>query len=228
MTEPIHELAHLAAAAFKSERNASRKLSARANISEEQALRATLEQRAGARGLAALLDERAALLAADAARLAERDTRRALARSARLNKHDGPPAPWRAWFDGSAHPNPGRCGIGALLTGPDGERVEISRPAGYGNSSEAEYQALIAVLEAAVARGAHGLTVHGDSRVVIDDVNGPELAGAPSLQAYRAQALALLGRIDSACVRWLPRHKNQAADALSQRAAAAFGPAGMA
>ncbi|CUI09115.1 ribonuclease HI family protein [Massilia antarctica] len=226
--EPTHALAQLVAAAFKAERGASRKLAARAGISEEQALRATLEQRAGARGLAALLDERAALLAAEMARLAERDTKRALARGARLNRHDGPPAPWRAWFDGSAHPNPGRCGIGALLTGPDGEHIEIARPAGYGNSSEAEYQALIAVLEAAVAHGAGGLTVHGDSRVVIDDVNGPELAGALSLRDYRARARALLGRIDGACVRWLPRHKNQAADALSQRAVAAFGLAGMA
>ncbi|NHZ80938.1 reverse transcriptase-like protein [Massilia sp. CCM 8695] len=228
MTEPTHELAQLIAAAFKAERGASRKLAARVGLSEEQALRATLEQRAGARGLGALLAERAALLAAATARLAARDAKRALARSASLHRHDGPPAPWRAWFDGSAHPNPGRCGIGALLTGPDGERVEISRPAGYGNSSEAEYQALIAVLEAAVAQGARGLTVHGDSRVVIDDVNGPDLAGAPSLHAYRAHAQALLGRIDGACVRWLPRRKNQAADALSQRAVAACGPAGVA
>ncbi len=224
MTE--HHL--LLAAAFKSERSASRKLAARSGISEEQALRATLEQRAGARGLAHLLDQRAALAALETARLAARDARRALARSATAIRHDGPPSAWRAWFDGSAHPNPGRCGIGALLTGPDAQKIEISRPAGYGNSSEAEYLALIAVLEAALAIGARGVSVHGDSRVVIDDVNGPEAAGAPSLLAYRTRAQALLARIDGACVRWLPRHKNQAADTLSQRAVAAFGPADMA
>ncbi|UOD28675.1 ribonuclease HI family protein [Massilia violaceinigra] len=224
MTE--HHL--LLAAAFKSERSASRKLAARSGISEEQALRATLEQRAGAHGLAHLLDQRAALAALETARLAARDARRALARSATTVRHDGPPSAWRAWFDGSAHPNPGRCGIGALLTGPDAQKIEISRPAGYGNSSEAEYLALIAVLEAAVAIGAHGVSVHGDSRVVIDDVNGLDAAGAPSLRAYRTRAQALLARIDGACVRWLPRHKNQAADALSQRAVAAFGPADMA
>lgn len=207
----------LLAASFKSERSASRKLAARTNISQELALRATLEQSAGARGLAQLLAERAALREAEAQRLAARDASRALARSAAANRHQGPPSAWRAWFDGSAHPNPGRCGIGALLTGPAGERVEIAQPAGYGNSSEAEYLALIAVLEAAVAASAHGLTVHGDSRVVIDDVNGPEHAAAPSLRAYRTRARALLARIDGANVRWLPRHKNQAADALSQR-----------
>ncbi|HEX8613656.1 MAG TPA: ribonuclease HI family protein [Telluria sp.] len=222
------ELTYLLAAAFKTERGAARRLAARAGIGEEQALRAVLEQRAGAKGLAHLLDQRAALATSEAARLAARDARRALARSATAIKHDGPASAWRAWFDGSAHPNPGRCGIGALLTGPAGENIEISRPAGYGNSSEAEYLALIAVLEAAVAIGARGLTVHGDSRVVIDDVNGAEPAGAPSLRSYRTRAQALLEQIDGACLRWLPRHKNQAADALSQRAVAAPGPADMA
>ncbi|RSZ59947.1 ribonuclease HI family protein [Massilia atriviolacea] len=228
MNEPIHALPQLLAAAFKAELRASRTLAARTGISAEQALRATLEQRAGTHGLAHLLEQRAALAATEAARLAARDTRRALARRATTARHDGPPSAWRAWFDGSAHPNPGRCGIGALLTGPGGERVEISQPAGYGNSSEAEYLALIALLEAAVGAGARGLTVHGDSRVVIDDMNGPEAAAAPSLRAYRLRAHALLGRIDGACLRWLPRHKNQAADALSQRAVAAFGQADMA
>lgn len=216
------ESTHLLAAAFKAERSASRKLAARSGISEEQALRITLERCAGARGLAQLLDERACLRAAEEQRLAARDARRALARSASAARHQGPPSAWRAWFDGSAHPNPGRCGIGALLTGPAGEHHEISQPAGYGNSSQAEYLALIAVLEAALALGARGLTVHGDSRVVIDDVNGPEPAGAPSLRDYRRRAQALLGRLDGACLRWLPRHKNGAADALSQRAVAAF------
>jgi ribonuclease HI len=60
---------------------------------------------------------------------------------------------WRGWFDGSAHPNPGQIGIGALLCGPDGQRVEISRRAGHGSSSDAEYLALTALLEAA---GEHG------------------------------------------------------------------------
>jgi ribonuclease HI len=218
----------LLAAAFKSERSASRKLAKRSGIGEEQALRAILEQSAGTHGLAHLLAQRAALTAAEAARLAARDARRVLARQAAKARHDGPPSAWRAWFDGSAHPNPGRCGIGALLTGPAGEQIEISRAAGYGNSSQAEYLALIALLEAALEAGAHGLCVHGDSRVVIDDVNRSGPHGAPSLHAYRARARELLARLDGASLRWLPRHKNQAADALSQRAVAGFDPAHMA
>jgi ribonuclease HI len=136
----------------------------------------------------------------------------------RQARHDGAPTAWRAWFDGSARPNPGRCGIGARLLGPAGQVVELSRPAGWGNSSEAEYLALIAVLEMALAQDARGLTVYGDSRVVLDDVAALDANSAPSLQPYRARAHALLAQLPGTLLRWVPRHKNLDADALSQRA----------
>jgi ribonuclease HI len=207
-------------AANRAERAASRRLAGRTGMSGQQALRQTLEQSAGDAGLAALLAQRAALRAAEAARAAARQARKQAAQALRQARHDGAPTAWRAWFDGSAHPNPGRCAIGALLRGPAGEQVEISLPAGYGNSSEAEYRALVALLEAAVGSGAHGLTIYGDSQVVVDDVNGPEHAGAPSLRHYRLAAHALLAQLRDVALRWIPRHRNTEADALSQRAAA--------
>jgi ribonuclease HI len=217
------DLDHLLAAANRSELAASRKLAVRAQLPLEAALRQTLEERAGAAGLGltALLAERAALRSTEAQRLRARAAARAAARALRSARHDGAPTAWRAWFDGSARPNPGRLGIGALLRGPGGELVELARSAGYGNSSEAEYLALIAVLEAALAHGAAQLTVYGDSRVVIDDVNGPLEASALVLRPYRERALALLARLPMAALRWVPRHRNLEADALSQRASAA-------
>lgn len=142
----------------------------------------------------------------------------------RADRHTAPPGTWRAWFDGSARPNPGRCTIGAVLTGPSGQAHEISQAAGYGDSSEAEYRALIALLQAAIEVGAQGLAIHGDSRVVIDDMNGPAHAASPALAAYRREASRLMARLDGATLRWVPRHKNGAADALSQRAALAAAP----
>jgi len=97
-------------------------------------------------------------------------------------------------------------------------RIEVSRAAGYGNSSEAEYLALIAVLEAAVEHGVPALAVQGDSQVVIDDVHAPDSASAPVLRAYRERVRALLARLPGTTLRWIPRHKNLEADALSQRA----------
>ncbi len=212
------DFARLSTAAFKSELSASRLLSRRSGCSAEEALRATLQASAGAAPLAELLAAREAARAAATARAEVRASLRAAALAKRQARHDGKPSAWRAWFDGSAHPNPGECGIGALLAGPDGERIEISRPAGYGNSSEAEYNALVALLEAAVFRGAHGLTIYGDSKVVIDDVNGHDAAAAVSLRAYRQAALALIAQLRGVTLRWIPRHKNSEADALSQRA----------
>jgi ribonuclease HI len=211
------ELFHLQQIAYKSERVASRRLAASQGLSDEQALRRTLELKAGQAGLAALVEARTAGQLADARRSAARDALREAARARQARRHDGAPTLWRAWFDGSARPNPGRCGIGARLEGPGGV-VEISRPAGHGNSSEAEYSALIALLDAAVARGISSLTVYGDSQVVIGDVTGPDIDAAPALHDYRATARALMARIDGLHLRWVPRHKNALADALSQRA----------
>lgn len=204
--------------AYKAERAASRRLARAEGLCADEALRRTLERAAGAQGLAALVAARTAMLAAQAARDAARAFDRSAAAARRTARHDGPPSAWRGWFDGSARPNPGRCGIGVRLDGPDDIRVELALPAGHGNSSEAEYRALIVLLETAVAHGAHDLTMYGDSRVVIDDVGGPDLYAAPALAACRARAHALLAQLPGARLRWVPRHKNAAADALSQRA----------
>jgi ribonuclease HI len=158
-------------AAYKGERVAARRLAVRDQLSEAQALLQVLTLAAGALGLARLLAERE--------QLRQRDEERRLARQAAaahklaLRKASLQPlaTAWRGWFDGSAHPNPGQIGIGALLCGPDGQRVEISRRAGHGSSSDAEYLALTALLEAAGSTGATELTVYGDSQVVVNDVN---------------------------------------------------------
>ncbi len=209
--------AQLRAAAFKTELAASRRLAARSGVSEAEALKTTLLLSAGAAGLDRLLLERAAQRLRSEQAL---DARRALV-AASIARRAGAAAAtqWRAWFDGSARPNPGSCTLGAVLEGPDGVQVELSRAIGYGNSSEAEYQALIAVLEAAIEHGAVTPAIHGDSQVVIDDVHAPDSAAAPALRDYRARARALLARLPGATLRWIPRHKNSRADALSQRAA---------
>lgn len=216
----MNDLERLESAANKTERAASRRLSRRTGIPFQQALHATLTESAGPAGLAQLLEARAAMRADEAAckraRLAAREQG---AQRQRL-RHGSAPTDWQAWFDGSARPNPGRCAIGALLRGPGGALVELSQAVGHGNSSQAEYLALIAVLEAALAHGAGALTVYGDSQVVIDDVNGPFDAGSAALRDYRARAHALLARLPAVTLRWIPRHRNGEADALSQRAGA--------
>ena len=221
MTETEFEV--LTTAAFKGERVAARRLAGRSNVSEAQALHQVLTQAAGLRGLPRLVAERGALRLRDEQRRSARSAEKAQQLAQRAARMQTPDGGWRGWFDGSAHPNPGQIGIGALLCGPDGERVEISRRAGHGNSGEAEYLALAALLEAAGRLGATGLVVHGDSQVVINDVNLSVQAvaagrGAKGLEEHRQRVLALMSPLGAVSLRWVPRHRNGDADRLSQRA----------
>lgn len=209
----------LATAAFKGERVAARRLVARTHVTEAQALLQVLTLAAGAAGLAQLLSQREQLRSRDEERRLARQAN--AARKLALRKAGTQStAAWRGWFDGSAHPNPGQIGIGALLCGPDGQRAEISRRAGYGNSSEAEYLALTALLELAVRMGATELAVCGDSQVVVNDVNLGAARGAKGLEPHRARVGELMSALGAVQLRWVPRHRNGDADRLSQQAVA--------
>jgi ribonuclease HI len=213
----MHSFADLFDLSYKKERVAARRLVRIAGLSEETALRTVLETAAGDRPLADLLATRRQLLT----RAAEKIAARRQTQQAARNRKNMPPTPadaWLAWFDGSSHPNPGRMGIGGLLQSPDGRSIaEISRAAGHGDSSEAEYLALNAVLEAAVAAQPARLVIHGDSQVVIDDICSKRRPAA-SLTEQRERALRSISQLANVVFVWIPRHKNARADALSQRA----------
>jgi len=218
----------LATAAYKGERVAARRLAARMRLPEAEALRQVLTGVAGLAGLTNLLEQRARARLDEQLRRAAKAQEKAQREAVRLARMQAPADAWRGWFDGSAHPNPGQIGIGALLCGPAGERHEISRRAGHGNSGEAEYLALTALLEAAARMGAKDLVVCGDSRVVVDDVNLSAQAvaagrGAKGLESHRARVMDLLAPLGMVSFRWVPRHRNGDADRLSQLAV--VGPA---
>jgi len=239
--ETIHEasleasdIGDLHSIAFKSELAASRRL-ARCNAQPPAAaLAIVLGRAAKGQSLAQLVaSRRQAQQACERAReirLRRQQEKQQRHHARRQSVGQGDGHTWHAHFDGSAHPNPGRLGIGATLTGPRGQAYTLSRRAGHGDSSDAEYLALIAILEAALEAGATPLALFGDSRVVIDDINNarqrppPHAAGRLSaagnarFAGYRARALALLSQLERVTLNWLPRKKNAAADALSQQA----------
>src|SRR5690606_23765341 len=117
-----------------------------------------------------------------------------------------------------ARPNPGRMGMGAILQAPDGRIIELGVTGGHGASSQAEYLALPAALDAAIQHGVSHLVVHGDSRVVIDDVLALNGRTAAALFVNRQRALQLMTHIGTVTLTWIPRHRNVAADRLSQHA----------
>lgn len=222
-SEPLTEFNQLISAAYHPERVTGRRLARSAGISEHAALQATLENIAARHGflhLRQLLLMRAQARQQAQDRLAAKAQHQHAALALKKNRQAPAATAWLAWFDGSAHPNPGKIGIGGLLIGPDGATVEICRCAGVGNSSVAEYRALIAVLEAGVQLQPAQLVVYGDSLVIIDDINQRAAKGALSLRGERARALSLIAQMTDVQLRWIPRHRNAAADRLSQQAVA--------
>jgi len=219
----------LKAAAFRGERHRARELARRVRISEEEALRRVLEEAAHGKPLKRFLERRQRYKDAAREQLAQR---LAQAESGSLGAagSDGIAEPgfrepeadgacWRAWFDGACRPNPGTLGIGAILEGPRGERLEISRAIGEGTNSHAEYHALIELLEAALAHGAKPLIVYGDAQHVIHQVLGARrVTHRRRLCVLCERARALVGMLVEVRLVWMPKKYNKAADRLSRQA----------
>ncbi len=134
--------------------------------------------------------------------------------------------PWVIYCDGSAVPNPGRMGLGAVVTAPDGTRHPLSITAeGRGCNNEAELRALMAAMQYAGQQGATALLVHCDNSVVVQQLTGtaaePFLRLAPLFDEVRD----VLRSFGSAQLVWIPRHRNREADALA-RAAVGLTPKG--
>ncbi len=75
--------------------------------------------------------------------------------------------------DGAARGNPGPAGIGVVIKDEKGAVVhEVSEYLGETTNNQAEYQALIAALEAAHKIGAQALEIHADSELIVNQVKG--------------------------------------------------------
>lgn len=126
---------------------------------------------------------------------------------------------WRAWYDGSALPNPGKIGLGAIVEAPDGRRLQHSSPAKHsGCNNEAELYALCAVLDLAFAAGARRLVATGDSDFVVQHLQGKATTHIERLCALLAAAQERIARFEAVDLRWVPRHRNEEANLLARRA----------
>jgi ribonuclease HI len=128
-------------------------------------------------------------------------------------------APWAIHCDGSAIPNPGRMGLGAVLVAPDGTRHALSQAThATGCNNEAELRALVMALNEALARGASALQVYSDSSILVEQLGAVATPPIERLEPLYGAARALLKRFDQVQVQWIPRHRNGEADALARAA----------
>lgn len=126
---------------------------------------------------------------------------------------------WVVYCDGSALPNPGRMGLGAVLIEPDGARHTLSQATGLkGCNNEAELRALMAALLELRSRGATSVLVCCDSSILVEQLRDPGAKPITRLAGLFDEARALLQAFDPASLLWIPRHRNGEADELARAA----------
>lgn len=125
------------------------------------------------------------------------------------------------FFDGGSRGNPGLAGCGAALF-PRGGGAPLDTAHAYlgtATSNEAEYQGLILGLSLALRHGATDVAICGDSKLVVNQLNGvwqirnPRLARL--LDVVKCDLLPSFGRWE---VRHVYREANGVADALANEA----------
>lgn len=126
---------------------------------------------------------------------------------------------FEAFCDGSASPNPGVMGIGFSVFKNRKEVFFGAAPRGHGSNNEAEYLALIWLLEQCIEKGITELCVYVDSQLVVKQVNGEWSVGNERLATLHTRVRELTNGFENFKLCWLSRNKNKRADALSKRGA---------
>ena len=120
--------------------------------------------------------------------------------------------------DGGSRGNPGPAACGFVLTDQRGRIiVEKAKSIGRATSNQAEYQALIAGLEAALAHSPSRILIRADSELLIRQLNGSYKVKSLKLLPLFKRARALLDQFPSWRALHIPRHQNRRADALANQ-----------
>lgn len=114
-------------------------------------------------------------------------------------------------FDGGSRGNPGPA-AGAAIIKYQGETHTNPRFLPYATNNEAEYTGCILGLEKALELGCKHIKISGDSKLIINQLNGSYQVKTPSLRKYYNQASALLKQFENVSLIWIPRNQNSAAD----------------
>ena len=121
--------------------------------------------------------------------------------------------------DGGSRGNPGPAGAGVVIRDEAGQLVyEAGYFLGRQTNNEAEYHALIRALERAGRNGAHAVTIHSDSELLVRQLTGDYQVKSPKLAPLYRQVQVLLVRTARWSVRHVRRELNERADELANLA----------
>jgi ribonuclease HI len=124
-----------------------------------------------------------------------------------------------AWCDGGSRGNPGPAGYGAIVQNPEGQTVaRLSQFLGIQTNNFAEYSGLLAVLEWALANGAHRLKVVSDSELMVNQMKGRYKVASPILRPLWEEARRRAARFEAFEMTHTLRGGNKEADQLANEA----------
>ena len=126
---------------------------------------------------------------------------------------------WVVFADGASRGNPGPASIGAAVYDDTGrEAYAVSNRIGRATNNEAEYQAAIAGLEAALALGVREVELKMDSELVVRQLLGHYKVRNPRLRPLFERLIDLRRRFTRFEANSIPRVQNRRADQLANLA----------
>jgi len=131
-----------------------------------------------------------------------------------------PPIEWvTANVDGGARGNPGPAGYGVYMRDAAGTPIaQLSEYLGHKTNNVAEYSALLAALEYAIAHGYRALKVISDSELMVRQMTGKYRVSSPDLKPLFEKACSLVRKLDKFAIEHVLRSRNQHADRLANDA----------
>ncbi len=121
-----------------------------------------------------------------------------------------------AYCDGGSRGNPGPAGFGVYIQDSAGNVLgELSEFLGTHTNNFAEYSALLASLEFAIANGHKGLRVISDSELMVKQIKGQYRVNSPELRPLYEEAKRRIARLDHFQIQHVLREKNRHADRLA-------------
>jgi ribonuclease HI len=126
---------------------------------------------------------------------------------------------YTANIDGAARGNPGPASYGVVVRRPDGTPLEsLGKYIGRHTNNVAEYYALIAALDYAVAKGIKRLRVYSDSQLIVNQMKGLYKVKHPDLRPLHERARKQAAVLEAFTIQYVPREENRDADAAANAA----------
>jgi ribonuclease HI len=121
--------------------------------------------------------------------------------------------------DGGARGNPGPAAYGYVLETSDGTVLDArGETIGVATNNVAEYRALVAGLEAALARGVTELEVVSDSELLVKQMRGEYKVKNAALRTLSLKATRLAHELGTVTYKAVRREHNELADRLVNEA----------